>query len=81
MGELLGVRVVITGRLELSMVPFIVFFVLPVLARMSDHDMQVRQLASLTFSTMIKLLPLDSQEETDLPFSAELLDRRRKGLC
>ena len=55
---------IIACRLEMAFIPYIVFFVLPTLARMSDFDADVRQVASLSFALMIKLIPLDSTART-----------------
>ena len=48
----------------MAFVPYIVFFVLPTLARMSDFDADVRQIASMSFAAMIRLIPLDSAART-----------------
>ena len=52
------------------------FFIVPVLGRMSDPDDDLRYLATNTFASLVKMVPL----ETGLPgppgFSPELLARR-----
>ena len=46
--------------------PFISLLILSVLPRMSDFDESVRTLASLTFSSMVKLVPLDNNTDDDV---------------
>eukprot|EP00127_Corallochytrium_limacisporum_P006167 Clim_evm6s220 gene=Clim_evmTU6s220 len=52
-------------KIGLSIVPFIVFFLVPVLGRMSDPTDEVRKLATRTFAHLVNLMPLDSGEEPD----------------
>ncbi len=66
-------------RMGLDVVPFIVFLILPTLARMSDFDSSVRQVASLSFSMMIRLMPLEVDNST-LPFSESLMAQRAHSM-
>ena len=70
--------------MELKIVPYLVFLVLHVLPRMSDFDDSVRQIASLCFATMIRLMPLDSQNDDNAEiwsaFPQELLQQRENSL-
>lgn len=43
-----------------DILPYIVFLIVPVLGRMSDTDQDVRILATTTFASIIKLVPLRS---------------------
>jgi TATA-binding protein-associated factor len=49
----------IVDRLGLNLLPYIVLLVVPVLGRMSDQQESVRMLASLTFATLVRLMPLE----------------------
>lgn len=61
-----------------KVLPYIVFFIVPVLGRMSDADSQVRMIAATTFASIIKLVPLESgvQDPPDMP--KEFLEGRNK---
>lgn len=50
---------VIVEELEMEILMWIVFFVVPLLRRMSDQDDKTRELASACFGNVIKLLPLE----------------------
>jgi len=68
----------LTESLSMLLVPYVVLLVVSVLGAMSDPDMQVRLLATNTFATLIRLMPLDggTEQEADLP--PHLLERRRE---
>lgn len=64
-----------------DILPYIVFLIVPVMGRMSDADQDVRVLASTTFASIIKLVPLEAgiPDPPDMP--EELLtgrDRERE---
>lgn len=46
-------------RLEIDVIPYIVLLIVPVLGRMSDQHEDTRLLATNTFATLIKLIPLE----------------------
>ena len=50
-------------QLDARIVPYAIFLVVPLMARMTDADEAVRRMASLAFAELVKLLPL----EADLP--------------
>ena len=52
-------------RLGMSVVPYVVLLVVPVLGRMSDQCEDVRLMATYCFATLIRLMPL---EVTTFPF-------------
>lgn len=78
-------------RLQLKILPYVLFLVVPVLGRMSDPDESVRMLATSTFADLIKMVPLEegipepegfSEEDTakrdsERQFLMQLLDNRR----
>lgn len=59
-----------------DILPYIVFLIVPVLGRMSDADLDVRILATTTFASIIKLVPLEAgiPDPADMP--QELLEGR-----
>ena len=46
-------------RLGMSVVPYVVLLVVPVLGRMSDQCEDVRLMATYCFATLIRLMPLE----------------------
>lgn len=45
--------------LDIKILPYVIFLVVPVLGRMSDSDDEVRLVATNTFATLVKLVPLE----------------------
>lgn len=45
--------------LDIKVLPYVIFLVVPVLGRMSDPDDEVRLVATNTFATLVKLVPLE----------------------
>jgi len=45
--------------METDILPYVVFLIVPVLGRMSDADNDVRLIATTTFATLVKLVPLE----------------------
>ncbi|KAF2125919.1 hypothetical protein P153DRAFT_400046 [Dothidotthia symphoricarpi CBS 119687] len=43
-----------------AILPYVIFLITPVLGRMSDSDNDVRLLATTSFATLVKLVPLES---------------------
>lgn len=67
--------------MEDEILPYVIFLVVPVLGRMSDSDNDVRLLATTSFATLVKLVPLEAGIPDPPGFSEELLqgrDRERK---
>lgn len=52
-------RSVLVTRLDLRILPYIIFLIAPVLGRMTDSDEPTRLLATSTFASLIKLVPLE----------------------
>lgn len=66
----------VSSTMGSEILPYIVFLIVPVLGRMSDADQDVRILASTTFASIIKLVPLEAgiPDPPDMP--AGLLEGR-----
>ncbi|EFX00115.1 tbp associated factor [Grosmannia clavigera kw1407] len=60
--------------------PYVIFLIVPVLGRMSDSDNEVRLIATTSFATLVKLVPLEAGIPDPPGLSPELLagrDRER----
>ncbi|QPG72722.1 hypothetical protein FOA43_000023 [Brettanomyces nanus] len=68
----------ITNLMGSDILPYVVFLIVPVMGRMSDSDQNVRILATTTFASIIKLVPLEAgiPDPADMP--KELLAGREK---
>ena len=67
--------------MEDSILPYVIFLIVPVLGRMSDSDNDVRLIATTTFATLVKLVPLEAGIPDPPGFPQPLLkgrDRERK---
>ena len=67
--------------MEDRILPYVIFLIVPVLGRMSDSDNDVRLIATTTFATLVKLVPLEAGIPDPPGFPAKLLegrDRERK---
>ncbi|KAH7135633.1 hypothetical protein B0J11DRAFT_518810 [Dendryphion nanum] len=64
--------------MEDAILPYVIFLITPVLGRMSDSDNDVRLLATTSFATLVKLVPLEAgiPDPPNLPES--LLKGREK---
>lgn len=49
----------IVQRLDLKALAYVIFMVVPVLGRMSDPDDDIRSMATNTFASLIKMVPLE----------------------
>lgn len=49
----------IIERLDIRILPYITFLVVPILGRMTDSDEETRVLATRTFASLVKLVPLE----------------------
>ena len=70
--------------MEDGILPYVVFLIVPVLGRMSDSDNDVRLLATTSFATLVKLVPLEAGIPDPPGLSQELLkgrDRERKFIA
>ncbi len=67
-----------------GILPYVIFLIVPVLGRMSDSDNDVRLIATTTFATLVKLVPLEAGIPDPPGLSEELLkgrDRERKFIA
>ena len=64
--------------MEDNILPYVVFLIVPILGRMSDSDSDVRLIATTTFATLVKLVPLEAGIPDPPGFSEELLRGRDK---
>lgn len=70
--------------MEDSILPYVIFLIVPVLGRMSDSDSDVRLIATTTFATLVKLVPLEAGIQDPPGFPETLLkgrDRERKFMA
>ncbi|KAF1958260.1 hypothetical protein CC80DRAFT_559169 [Byssothecium circinans] len=77
--------------MEDSILPYVIFLITPVLGRMSDSDNDVRLLATNSFATLVKLVPLEAGipdppglpesllkgREKERKFVAQMLDAKK----
>ncbi|GAA5949726.1 hypothetical protein JCM21900_003274 [Sporobolomyces salmonicolor] len=66
----------IVELLDIDILPYVIFLVVPILGRMSDSDDDVRLIATNTFATLVKLVPLEAGLPDPPGFSDELLAKR-----
>ncbi|KAL9126245.1 MAG: hypothetical protein Q9217_004678 [Psora testacea] len=67
--------------MEDNILPYVIFLLVPVLGRMSDSDSDIRLIATTTFATLVKLVPLEAGIPDPPGFPKSLLegrDRERK---
>ena len=50
----------VVSQMEIKILPYIIFLIIPILGRMSDQDEAVRFISTNIFATLIKLMPLES---------------------
>ncbi|KAF2817589.1 uncharacterized protein BDZ99DRAFT_565311 [Mytilinidion resinicola] len=70
--------------MEDGILPYVIFLIVPVLGRMSDSDNDVRLLATTSFATLVKLVPLEAGIPDPPGLSPKLLegrDRERKFIA
>lgn len=64
--------------MEDGILPYVIFLIVPVLGRMSDSDNDVRLIATTTFATLVKLVPLEAGIPDPPGLSEELLKGRER---
>ena len=67
----------IVELLDIKILPYVIFLVVPVLGRMSDPDDEVRLMATNTFASLVKLVPLEAGLPDPPGFSRDLLAKRQ----
>ncbi len=60
----------------LGLVPYLVFFLVPLLGRMSDQHPPVRQCVTQCFATLVRLMPLEPGAGNP-PLPEDLLQRKQ----
>ncbi|CAE7140157.1 unnamed protein product [Rhizoctonia solani] len=66
----------IVQKLDLRVLPYVLFLIVPVLGRMSDNDNDCRYVASNTFASLVRMVPLEAGLPDPPGFSPELLAKR-----
>ncbi|QOU21372.1 hypothetical protein BRETT_001094 [Brettanomyces bruxellensis] len=68
----------ITNLMGASILPYVIFLIVPVMGRMSDSNNGIRMLATKSFASIIKLVPLEAgiPDPPDMP--EDLLEGREK---
>lgn len=66
----------VVSMMDIKILPYIVFLIVPVLGRMSDIDEGVRFLCTNVFATLVKLIPLESGVENPEGFPEEMLKQK-----
>lgn len=59
-----------------AILPYVIFLIVPVLGRMSDSDDEIRLIATTSFATLVKLVPLEAGIPDPPGLSEELLKGR-----
>ncbi|KDN51563.1 hypothetical protein RSAG8_00108, partial [Rhizoctonia solani AG-8 WAC10335] len=66
----------IVQKLDMKVLPYVLFLIVPVLGRMSDNDSDCRYVASNTFASLVRMVPLEAGLPDPPGFSQELLAKR-----
>jgi TATA-binding protein-associated factor len=66
----------ILERIGEKILPYLSFFVVPLLGRMSDPSLEVREQSSLGFAALVRLVPLEQGVADPAGMSPELVTRR-----
>eukprot|EP01135_Chromosphaera_perkinsii_P008708 Nk52_evm41s1444 gene=Nk52_evmTU41s1444 len=67
----------IVESLGLKIVPYVAFFVVRLMGCMSDNDENVRAMCTLSFASVIKVMPLEGSNSLPDGFDEELLAQKR----
>ena len=59
-----------------SILPYVIFLIVPVLGRMSDSDNDIRLISTTSFATLVKLVPLEAGIPDPPGLSEKLLEGR-----
>jgi TATA-binding protein-associated factor len=68
----------LSNTMEADILPYVIFLIVPVLGRMSDFDKDVRILATTTFASIIKLVPLEAGIPDPVDIPQDLLEGKEK---
>lgn len=64
--------------MDTKILPYIIYLIVPLLGRMSDSDPDVRSLATVTFASIIKLVPLEAGIPDPEGLPSDLMSSREK---
>ena len=67
----------VVQQLQIGVVPFGVFLVVPLMGAMTDSSEDVRKLASQTFANVVQLLPLDPVGSLPVDFPQQLVEQKK----
>jgi TATA-binding protein-associated factor len=76
-GAALALHACIT-TLELEVLPYLIFLIVPVLGRMSDQDDIVRKTMSFSFATLVRLMPLEARVPNPVDMPQSLVEQRSR---
>ncbi|TPX34202.1 hypothetical protein SmJEL517_g03103 [Synchytrium microbalum] len=65
-------------KLEINLLPYITFLIVPTLGRMSDQDAGVRHLASQSFAQLVRLIPLEAGVPDPEGFPQDMILQRNQ---
>lgn len=68
----------IVERLQLKVLPYLIFLVIPVLKRISDPEPSVRFLCTHNFATLVKLMPLEQGAADPEGLDPELVKQKKE---
>jgi len=68
----------VTNLMGASILPYVIFLIVPVMGRMSDSDNGIRMLATKSFASIIKLVPLEAGIPDPVDMPKDLLQGREK---
>lgn len=68
----------VVRMLDLKLLPYVIVLIVPVLGRMSDSDEAVRLVATNTFASLVKMVPLEAGLPDPPGFPDELMARRQE---
>eukprot|EP00281_Chroomonas_sp_CCMP1168_P012311 CAMPEP_0206284120 /NCGR_PEP_ID=MMETSP0047_2-20121206/40597_1 /ASSEMBLY_ACC=CAM_ASM_000192 /TAXON_ID=195065 /ORGANISM="Chroomonas mesostigmatica_cf, Strain CCMP1168" /LENGTH=900 /DNA_ID=CAMNT_0053714537 /DNA_START=48 /DNA_END=2751 /DNA_ORIENTATION=- len=68
----------VVRRMDLQIIPFSIFLVVPILGRMSDSHVAIRQTVTQCFGTLLQLLPLEAGILDPEGLSADLVLEKQK---
>jgi TATA-binding protein-associated factor len=68
----------IVSTLDTKLLPYVIVLIVPILGRMSDSDDAIRLVATNTFASLVKMVPLEAGLPDPPGFSKELLTRRQE---
>lgn len=67
----------IVEQLDLKILPYVIVLIVPILGRMSDSDEDVRLMATNTFASLIKMVPLEAGLPDPPGLPEELMTKRQ----